>query len=76
MFIILGLLRLCTKGHRIIYVLLSLESTVIGVLMYNYPVSTEVDYTIMLVFSVVSRVIGLLVMAKLNYSHGDDLVAF
>jgi len=76
MFIILGILRLLVKGGRFIYVLLSLEMVLIGILMYNLPILTEVNYMLLLIFSVSSRVLGLVMLVITITRYGHEYVKF
>jgi len=76
MFIFLGVIRLLIKGGRFIFVLLSLEIILIGVLIYNLPLLREVNYMLLLIFSVTSRVVGLVILTITITSYGHEFVKF
>lgn len=76
MFVFIGLLSLFSKGTRFIYTLLSFEIIMVGMLMYNMTVVSAVCYMLMLVVSVVSSVVGLVIMITLLSSYGVDYVKF
>jgi len=64
------------KSNRFIYILLSLEIIIMGILMFNISLVSELNFIIILVFSVVSSVIGLLIMVILLSSYGHEYIKF
>ena len=64
------------KSNRFIYILLSLEMIMIGILIFNMSLVSELNFIIILVFSVVSRVIGLLIIVMLLSSYGHEYIKF
>lgn len=76
MFVFIGLLSLFSKGTRFIYTLLSFEIIMVGMLIYNMTVVSAVCYMLMLVVSVVSSVVGLVMIITLLSSYGVDYVKF
>jgi hypothetical protein len=76
MFVFVGLITLILKGGRFVYILLSLEMLVMGILIYNITVLTSVCYIIILCISVVSSVVGLVIIVVLLSSYGRDYVKF
>jgi hypothetical protein len=76
MFLGVGLISLFIKGRRFIYVLLSLEILVIGMLVCNLSVVSELSFLLLLVTSVVSSIVGLVMIISLLTSYGEDHVKF
>ena len=76
MFLVIALITLLLKGTRFIYVLLSLEIIVIGMLVYNITVLSRLSFILILTISVVSSVIGLVIIVLLLSSYGRDYVKF
>lgn len=76
LYFLVGLIILIIKSNRFIYILLSLEMMIIGILIFNMSLVTELNFIIMLVFSVISSVIGLLIMVMLLNSYGHEYIKF
>ena len=76
LYFLVGLIMLIMKSNRFIYILLSLEIIIIGILMFNISLVRELNFIVMLVFSVVSSVIGLLMMVMLLSSYGHEYIKF
>ena len=76
LYFLVGLIILVMKSNRFIYILLSLEIIIIGILIFNMSLVSELNFIIILVFSVVSRVMGLLMMVILLSSYGHEYVKF
>ena len=76
LYFLVGLIILVMKSNRFIYILLSLEIIIIGILMFNMSLVSELNFIIILVFSVVSRVMGLLMMVILLSSYGHEYIKF
>jgi hypothetical protein len=76
LYFLVGLIILIMKSNRFIYILLSLEIIIIGILMFNMSLVSELNFIIILVFSVVSRVMGLLMMVILLSSYGHEYIKF
>lgn len=56
--------------------LLSLETIIMGVLMYNITLLTELNYILMLIFAVTSSVIGLIMLINMMTQYGREFVKF
>ena len=76
LYFLVGLIILVMKSNRFIYILLSLEIIMMGILMFNISLVSELNFIIILVFSVVSSVIGLLMMVMLLSSYGHEYIKF
>jgi len=76
LYFLVGLIMLIMKSNRFIYILLSLEMIMIGILIFNMSLVSELNFIIILVFSVVSRVIGLLIIVMLLSSYGHEYIKF
>ena len=76
MFLGVGLISLFIKGRRFIYVLLSLEMLVVGMLVCNVSVVSELSFLLLLVTAVVSSIVGLVIIIRLLTSYGEDHVKF
>jgi hypothetical protein len=76
LYFLVGLIILIMKSNRFIYILLSLEIIIIGILIFNMSLVSELNFIIILVFSVVSRVMGLLMMVILLSSYGHEYIKF
>lgn len=76
LYFLVGLIILIMKSNRFIYILLSLEIMIIGILIFNISLVSELNFIIILVFSVVSSVIGLLVIVILLSSYGHEYIKF
>lgn len=76
LYFLVGLIILIMKSNRFIYILLSLEIIIIGILMFNMSLMSELNFIIILVFSVVSSVIGLLIIVILLSSYGHEYIKF
>lgn len=76
LYFLVGLIMLIMKSNRFIYILLSLEIIIIGILIFNISLISELNFIIMLVFSVVSSVMGLLIMVMLLRSYGHEYIKF
>ena len=76
LYFLVGLIILIIKSNRFIYILLSLEMIIMGILIFNISLVSELNFIIMLVFSVVSRVMGLLIIVILLSSYGHEYVKF
>lgn len=57
-----------------IYVLLSFESIVLGVIMFYIPMVGVLSFIFLVVLSVVSSVIGFLIISTVMRRFGRDLV--
>ena len=64
------------KGYRVLYIIISLEIIIIGVIIYLSPELRELIFFILLSYSAVSRVMGLLVVVTIVTSYGRDYVKF
>jgi hypothetical protein len=72
----MGLLLLFVKNNRFIYILLSLEFLVIGLIFYLF-FSLSVSLLIsLLVFCAGTSIMGLLIIVVLFGSYGSELVKF
>lgn len=76
LYFLVGLIILVIKSNRFIYILLSLEIIIMGILMFNISLVSELNFIIILVFSVVSSVMGLLMMVMLLSSYGHEYIKF
>ena len=76
LYFLVGLIILVMKSNRFIYILLSLEIIMMGKLMFNISLVRELNFIIILVFSVVSSVMGLLMMVILLSSYGHEYIKF
>ena len=76
LYFLVGLIILIMKSNRFIYILLSLEIIMMGILMFNISLVSELNFIIILVFSVVSSVMGLLMMVILLSSYGHEYIKF
>lgn len=76
LYFLVGLIMLIMKSNRFIYILLSLEIIIMGILMFNMSLVSELNFIIILVFSVVSSVMGLLIMVMLLSSYGHEYIKF
>ena len=76
LYFLVGLIMLIMKSNRFIYILLSLEIIIMGILIFNMSLVSELNFIIILVFSVVSSVIGLLIMVMLLRSYGHEYIKF
>jgi len=76
LYFLVGLIILIMKRNRFIYILLSLEIMIMGILMFNMSLVSELNFIIILVFSVVSSVMGLLIMVMLLSSYGHEYIKF
>jgi len=76
LYFLVGLIILIMKRNRFIYILLSLEIIIMGILMFNMSLVSELNFIIILVFSVVSSVMGLLIMVMLLSSYGHEYIKF
>lgn len=76
LYFLVGLIMLIMKSNRFIYILLSLEIIIIGILIFNMSLVSELNFIIILVFSVVSSVMGLLIMVMLLSSYGHEYIKF
>ena len=76
LYFLVGLIILVMKSNRFIYILLSLEIIMMGILMFNISLVSELNFIIILVFSVVSSVMGLLMMVMLLSSYGHEYIKF
>ena len=76
LYFLVGLIILVMKSNRFIYILLSLEIIMMGILMFNISLVRELNFIIILVFSVVSSVMGLLMMVILLSSYGHEYIKF
>ena len=76
LYFLVGLIILVMKSNRFIYILLSLEIIIMGILMFNISLVRELNFIIILVFSVVSSVMGLLMMVMLLSSYGHEYIKF
>lgn len=76
LYFLVGLIMLIMKSNRFIYILLSLEIIIMGILIFNMSLVIELNFIIILVFSVVSSVMGLLIMVILLSSYGHEYIKF
>lgn len=67
---------LLTKNSRFVYIILSFETMMVGMIVYNLSQLSEVNFILLLVLSVCSRVIGLTVLVSLIRTYGHEFVKF
>jgi len=72
----MGLLGLLFKGYRFIFIVISLETMMIGRIIYLIGVTSEVLFFLLLRFSLISRVLALLILVNLVTSYGREYVKF
>jgi len=72
----IGLLSIFIKSRRFVYLLLSLEIIIMGVLIFNITIIREVNFILILVFSVSSSVVGLIILVNLLSQFGSEYVKF
>lgn len=75
-FLLGGLFILLLKGNRLIYIIVAFEIILMGILMYNIRLVGEISFLLLLLFSVISSVLGLLIMSLTISTYGRDLVAY
>lgn len=59
-----------------IYVMISLEILIISIIIYNIIMVRELEFLGILLFSVLSRVIGLVLILNIIVNYGNDIVVF
>jgi len=67
------------KRNRVIYLLISIEFLVFGVLFFNYFGSVQIISSIFmfyLIVAVISRILGLLIFVRLLKNSGRDSCVF
>lgn len=64
------------KGRRFVYVVVSLESCILGVVIYIISFLGESVFLLVLGFSLISSVLGLLVIVMMLTCYGTDYVRF
>ena len=75
-FLIVGCFGLLIKINRFIYILLFLEILIVGIIVYNLLILTEINLIMILIFSVSSRVIGLTILVYSINQYGSEYVKF
>lgn len=75
-FVLVGVLMLISKSSRLIYIIISFEIMIVGVLMFNFPLWGELNFIVALVFSILSRVVGLLIIVLALNTYGSESVHF